>query len=105
MSVLTTFIDNHDVKRIWNLLMQKRADNEDSAKVLNILTYLYMSYGIPILYYATESKFNGGDDPLIRDLYDPFRHTPDPLIYKYIKILNEVRTMHQTYDFEPEFRH
>jgi len=30
---------------------------------LNALVYMYMSYGIPIVYYGTEAKLSGGADP------------------------------------------
>ncbi len=63
-----------------------------------------MSYGIPMLYYGTESKFRGGQDPLNREVYDPSQGNIDQTMKKYIKILNEVRREHHTYDLEPEFK-
>ena len=55
MQVLTTFLDNHDVNRVWNHLLKKRGEKEDTPLVLNALTYIFMSYGIPTVYYGTES--------------------------------------------------
>jgi glycosidase len=39
--------------------------------LLNALTYIYMSQGIPMVYYGTEGYLNGGDDPKNREVYDP----------------------------------
>ena len=63
-----------------------------------------MSYGIPIVYYGTESRLSGGADPDNREVYDPFRQSADLIMEKHIKILNEVRRNHQTYDYDPEFK-
>lgn len=40
--------------------------------LLNALTYIYMSRGIPIIYYGTESGFDGGVDSKNRETYDPY---------------------------------
>jgi glycosidase len=40
------------------------SQQEDALAIkLNIFTYLYMSYGIPVFYYGTETGFSGGNDP------------------------------------------
>lgn len=78
---------------------------------LNTLTYVFMSYGIPIMYYGTEAKLSGGSDPLNREPFDPFNGQPnfnskstDEVMRKYIKSLNHVRSSQHTYNFEPDFR-
>ena len=72
MQVLTTFLDNHDVNRVWNHLLKKRGEKEDTPLVLNALTYIFMSYGIPTVYYGTESQLSGGADPYNREVFDPY---------------------------------
>jgi glycosidase len=71
---------------------------------LNAITYIYMSYGIPIVYYGTEAKLAGGDDPMNREVFDPYKTKLDQTMTKYIRILNRVRKEYTTYDFDPEFR-
>ncbi len=63
------FLDNHDVNRIFNLLDPKK--EESKPIVLSMLTYMYMSYGIPIFYYGTEALFPGGRDPENREWFAP----------------------------------
>ena len=104
MQVLATFLDNHDVSRVWNLLLKKRSDKEDTPLVLNALTYLFMSYGIPSVYYGTESQLSGGVDPNNREVFDPYSQLPDPTLRKYIKILNKVRKTQKAYEYDPEFK-
>jgi alpha-amylase len=66
LSTLGVFLDNHDVERVLNQL-SKLSPEESKATLLNMLTYQYMSYGIPMLYYGTEALFTGGKDPEIRN--------------------------------------
>ena len=60
MSVLGVFIDCHDELRIFHKLLHLKNDKEDMPLVLNTLSYIFMSYGIPMFYYGTEAKFSGG---------------------------------------------
>ncbi|CDW80492.1 acidstable alpha-amylase [Stylonychia lemnae] len=105
MSLLGVFVDCHDEARLFNKLSRFAADKEDLALGLNALTYAFMSYGIPILYYGTEGRLNGGSDPLNREIYNPFKEgAVDQTMAKYIKVLNQVRSSHETYNYEPEFK-
>lgn len=60
---LYTFIDNHDVERIYSKL-----NNKEHLGLVTIL--LYTLYGIPSLYYGSEfgieGKKEGGDDWILR---------------------------------------
>ena len=73
------------------------------ALTLNALAYIYLSYGIPIVYYGTEARLNGGTDPLNREVYD-YTKGYDQTLAKYLRTLNSIRRKHETYKFEPEFR-
>jgi hypothetical protein len=63
-----------------------------------------MTYGIPIVYYGTEAKLQGGADPLNREVFD-FTKGYDQTLAKYLRTLNAVRRKHETYEYEPEFRY
>ena len=106
LSTLGVFLDNHDVERVLNQL-SKLSPEESKATLLNMLTYLYMSYGIPILYYGTEALFTGGKDPENREWFAPLnshRASLDQTMIYYLKTLNSVRRDHRTYDLEPDWR-
>ena len=54
------FIDNHDVPRfLW------KGGNVDALHAA--LTYLFTEQGLPCLYYGTEQRFHGGNDPNNRE--------------------------------------
>ncbi|KAG8829376.1 hypothetical protein FRC17_006686 [Serendipita sp. 399] len=63
-SALGTFLENHDVPR-WSGL------SVDPQSLFNALTFLYMSDGIPIVYYGLEQFYNGGADPANREALWP----------------------------------
>ena len=87
LDTLGVFIDNHDLGRISSLI----SGEEGKATILTILTYLYMSYGIPIMYYGTEAGFYGNEDPYNREVFDPLdKHKSllDIGIITYVKTLN-----------------
>ncbi|TVR02083.1 MAG: alpha-amylase [Deltaproteobacteria bacterium] len=74
-SALVNFIDNHDVQRfLWD------APEEDGAERLHAaLMLLFTQAGIPALYYGTEQRFSGGNDPANREpMWDPASGPFDP---------------------------
>lgn len=60
---LVTFLDNHDKNRF----MSSGNANNNMARLLNALSFLYSSRGIPSLYQGTEQAFNGGTSPANRE--------------------------------------
>ncbi len=66
-----------------------------------MLTYIYLSYGIPIVYYGTEALLMGGPDPENREVFDPTATEKiDMGMVRYIATLNRVRREHRTYEEE-----
>ncbi len=58
--LLVNFIDNHDVPRfLW------KNGNVDALHAA--LSYLFTEQGLPCLYYGTEQRFHGGNDPNNRE--------------------------------------
>ena len=58
--LLVNFIDNHDVPRfLW------KGGNVDALHAA--LTYLFTEQGLPCLYYGTEQRYHGGNDPNNRE--------------------------------------
>ncbi|MDY0001425.1 MAG: alpha-amylase family glycosyl hydrolase, partial [Polyangia bacterium] len=58
--LLVNFLDNHDVGRFRYLL-------DDTSAHHNALFYLLTQDGIPCIYYGTEQRFSGGNDPANRE--------------------------------------
>jgi glycosidase len=58
--LLVNFIDNHDVPRfLWQ--------GGDVGALHAALAYLFTEQGLPCLYYGTEQRFHGGNDPNNRE--------------------------------------
>ena len=91
---LYTFIDNHDVDRIWSKL-------NDKNHILPVHTLLYLLPGIPSVYYGSEFGLEGrkegaNDDPLRPelDLEAMRKDNPHPEILEWIRVLSSVRREH-----------
>ena len=91
---LYTFVDNHDVERIFSKL-----NNKDH--ILPVHTLLYLLPGIPSVYYGSEfgvegRKENGSDDPLrpALELHRMLETNPHPEILEWIQVLSSVRKNH-----------
>lgn len=80
LSVLGTFIDNHDHQRFLNY-------NNDHAAYKNALTYVITAIGIPIIYYGTEQGFAGGNDPDNREPLWTSGYSTNTDLYSHIKTL------------------
>jgi len=64
---LVTFLDNHDKNRF----MSSGLANNNMGRLVNALSFLYSSRGIPCLYQGTENALNGGTSPNNReDVFD-----------------------------------
>ncbi|KAJ3413542.1 Alpha-amylase A type-1/2 [Chytridiales sp. JEL 0842] len=91
VSLLGTFLDNHDQRRFLNV-------RNDPAVLRNALALLFFTTGIPILYYGTEQSFTGGIDPTNREPLwilpqdeEPYTLQPNSGMVQYITFLNEAR--------------
>ncbi|KPI36142.1 Alpha-amylase A type-1/2 [Cyphellophora attinorum] len=83
-AALGTFVDNHDQMR-W------LAQRDDVAVLKNVLAYVILARGIPIVYYGTEQGFSGASDPFNReDLWRSGFNTEADL-YQTIARLSEAR--------------
>ena len=102
-SLLTGFLDNHDVDR-W--LCGNDDLSDDSMAVINLknaLLFLFTFNNIPILYYGTEQLFNGCTDPENREVLWTSEFDKTNTMYVYIKLLNQVRKKYEIYDYYDTF--
>jgi alpha-amylase len=79
VSLLGTFLDNHDNVRFLNI-------NSDRTKYKNALLHVLFSSGIPIIYYGTEQGFDGGSDPDCREIMWPTEYDTTNDLYQFLKL-------------------
>jgi alpha-amylase len=103
ISVLGTFLDNHDQKRFLNV-------RSDLSVLRNALAFMFFTDGIPILYYGTEAAFAGGNDPNNREALwrvptgvEPYSSQHPAGVYQYISILNNARRDFASADYLNSF--
>ncbi len=58
-----------------------------------------------MIYYGSEALFNGGSDPLNREVFDISRHTINKQIADHLRSLNAARKRNSIWNLEPEYRH
>jgi len=93
MSVLGTFLENHDNVRFLNI-------QSDKVLYKNGLTYVLMAMGIPIVYYGSEQGFNGGSDPRNREPLWTSNFATSTDLYQYIKLLVNFRKSARIQDLD-----
>ena len=86
MGALGVFFDNHDQPRFLSF------DEPTNAQLKAGLTFTFFTHGVPIMYYGTETKFNGGNDPDNREPMWKTGMPTDTELYKYIALLNKIRS-------------
>jgi len=84
LSLMGTFIDNHDQVRFLN-------EQPDILLYKNAITYTLMAQGIPIIYYGTEQGFDGSSDPNNREPLWTTKFNQNTELYQYIKLINQFR--------------
>ncbi|KAI8140889.1 a-amylase [Fennellomyces sp. T-0311] len=80
-SVLTNFVDNHDVVRFLNA-------NSDISQFKNALAFVLLAEGIPVMYYGSEQGFSGGADPANREVLWTTGFSTDSDLYKFVATVN-----------------
>ena len=85
---LYTFVDNHDVSRIWSKLNNK-------AHLFNVMLLLYTVPGIPSLYYGSEFGIPGdkqrGSDWNLRPALNLSDFSEDAPLCRLIKALGRIK--------------
>jgi alpha-amylase len=81
-SLLTTFIDNHDVPRFLSVA------NHDERRLRLALAFLMTARGIPSVYYGTEIGMDGAGEPENRQ---DMAFGANPKLTSYVKSLTALR--------------
>eukprot|EP01084_Bolivina_argentea_P183313 316347_1 len=90
-SILGVFTDNHDNNR-W------LCDFKNITNYKNAILFQHTIPGIPIGYYGTEQLFDGCKDPNNREPLWTSGFDTTSMMYKYISIINRVRTECKIYE-------
>jgi glycosidase len=61
------FIDNHDVQRFLHTITDESSPDEATRRLELALIALMTAPGQPVVYYGTEQRFDGGNDPNNRE--------------------------------------
>ena len=89
------WLGNHDKVRF---LYDCQSSYKKKALRNGIIFILFFE-GIPMFYYGDEQYFNGGSDPLNREILFNNYDTQSE-VYQMIKIANSVRKLYKIYDYE-----
>lgn len=81
--ILGNFVDNHDNSRFLHT-------HSDQTSFKSALAFALASKGIPITYYGSEQAFNGGDDPLNREVLWTSKYSTGD-IPNFLTVINKAR--------------
>ncbi|KAJ6142516.1 hypothetical protein N7471_001969 [Penicillium samsonianum] len=83
-TLLGNFIENHDNPRFPSY-------TSDYSQAKNVLSFLFLSDGIPIVYSGQEQHYSGGSDPANREAIWLSGYSTTAELYQYIATTNKIR--------------
>ncbi|KAL4880730.1 glycoside hydrolase superfamily [Aspergillus karnatakaensis] len=85
-TLLGNFIENHDSPRFPSY-------TQDLSQAKNVLAFLFLSDGIPIIYAGQEQHYRGTNDPNNREPVWWAGYNKDSELYRFIATTNRVRKL------------
>ncbi|KAL3473155.1 glycoside hydrolase superfamily [Aspergillus californicus] len=85
-TVLGSFIENHDNARFPSL-------TSDISQAKNVLAFVFLTDGIPIVYAGQEQHYAGGEDPENREAIWPSGFSTSSELYQFIATTNQIRKL------------
>ncbi|OQE16168.1 hypothetical protein PENSTE_c025G06334 [Penicillium steckii] len=85
-TLLGNFIENHDLPRFASF-------TSDYSLAKNVLSFLFFSDGIPIVYAGQEQHYSGKDDPANREATWLSGYSTSAELYKHISTTNKIRKL------------
>ncbi|KAJ5419918.1 uncharacterized protein N7487_003468 [Penicillium crustosum] len=83
-TLLGNFIENHDNPRFPSY-------TSDYSQAKNVISFLFFSDGIPIVYSGQEQHYSGGSDPANREAIWLSGYSTTAELYQYIATTNKIR--------------
>ncbi|KAJ5129145.1 Glycoside hydrolase superfamily [Penicillium bovifimosum] len=85
-TLLGNFIENHDNARFPSY-------TGDYSQAKNVISFLFLSDGIPIVYAGQEQHYSGGNDPYNREAVWLSEYSTTAELYKHIATTNKIRKL------------
>ncbi|KAJ5449451.1 glycoside hydrolase superfamily [Penicillium daleae] len=85
-TLLGNFIENHDNPRFASY-------TSDYSQAKNVLSYIFFSDGIPIVYAGQEQHYSGGSDPANREATWLSGYDTTAELYEWITSTNKIRSL------------
>ncbi|KAJ5901399.1 hypothetical protein N7504_007393 [Penicillium tannophilum] len=85
-TLLGNFIENHDNPRFAYY-------TDDYSQAKNVISFVFLSDGIPIIYAGQEQHYDGGSDPDNREATWLSGYSTTAELYEYIATTNKIRTL------------
>ncbi|KAJ5150855.1 glycoside hydrolase superfamily [Penicillium canariense] len=85
-TLLGNFIENHDNPRFAYY-------TDDYSQAKNVISFLFFSDGIPIIYAGQEQHYSGGSDPANREATWLSGYDTTAELYEYITSTNKIRSL------------
>ncbi|EEA25206.1 hypothetical protein TMatcc_006574 [Talaromyces marneffei ATCC 18224] len=90
-SLLGNFIENHDNPRFAYY-------TSDYSEAKNVISFMFLTDGIPIMYYGQEQHYSGGNVPLNREALWPSAYSTTAQLYTHTARSNTIRTLAMSKD-------
>ncbi|CAI7639589.1 unnamed protein product [Penicillium glandicola] len=84
-TLLGNFIENHDNPRFASY-------TSDFSQAKNVISFIFLSDGIPIVYSGQEQHYSGGSDPYNREAIWLSGYPTTSVLYQYIATTNKIRS-------------
>ncbi|KAJ5772754.1 hypothetical protein N7457_007650 [Penicillium paradoxum] len=85
-TLLGNFIENHDNPRFASY-------TKDLSQAKNVISFLFLSDGIPILYAGQEQQYSGGEDPGNREAIWLSGYSTNAELYQHVATTNRIRRL------------
>ncbi|GES66595.1 alpha-amylase [Aspergillus terreus] len=85
-TLLGNFIENHDNPRFASY-------TSDYSQAKNVITFIFLSDGIPIVYAGQEQHYSGGSDPANREATWLSGYSTSATLYTWIASTNQIRSL------------
>ncbi|OJJ55916.1 hypothetical protein ASPSYDRAFT_92119 [Aspergillus sydowii CBS 593.65] len=85
-TLLGSFIENHDNARFASY-------TKDISQAKNVLAFIFLTDGIPIVYAGQEQHYEGGEDPYNREPVWWSGYSTQSELYQFIAATNKVRKL------------
>lgn len=104
-TLLGSFIENHDNARFARyasikfltlecvLLTKSPSYTKDISQAKNVLAFIFLTDGIPIVYAGQEQHYEGGEDPYNREPVWWSGYSTQSELYQFIAATNKVRKL------------